>query len=67
VHQTTKKQYVRPTLKEHGIVRELTQVSSGGVGRGRGMSMGHEMSMGRGMSMGRRIGRGRERGHFIDL
>jgi hypothetical protein len=24
-----KKQYVRPTLKEHGMVRELTQTGSG--------------------------------------
>ena len=26
----TKKQYVKPTLKEHGIVRELTQKSGSG-------------------------------------
>jgi hypothetical protein len=26
----TKKQYVTPNLKEHGIVRELTQTGSGG-------------------------------------
>jgi hypothetical protein len=26
----TKKQYVKPTLKEHGVVRELTQTGSGG-------------------------------------
>jgi len=25
----TKKQYVTPTLKEHGVVRELTQTGSG--------------------------------------
>ncbi|MGE5375992.1 MAG: lasso RiPP family leader peptide-containing protein [Bacteroidota bacterium] len=25
-----KKQYVTPTLKEHGIVREITQSGSGG-------------------------------------
>ena len=30
----TKKRYVTPTLKEHGIVRELTQASSGGRGFG---------------------------------
>lgn len=29
----TKKQYVKPTLKEHGVVRELTQKSGSG-GRG---------------------------------
>jgi hypothetical protein len=28
----TKKQYVKPTLKEHGVVRELTQAGSGGRG-----------------------------------
>ena len=28
----TKKQYVKPTLKEHGVVRELTQSGSGGRG-----------------------------------
>jgi len=26
----TKKQYVKPTLKEHGVVRELTQKSGSG-------------------------------------
>ena len=26
----TKKQYVTPNLKEHGVVRELTQTGSGG-------------------------------------
>jgi len=26
----TKKEYVKPTLKEHGVVRELTQSGSGG-------------------------------------
>ncbi|HSJ89107.1 MAG TPA: lasso RiPP family leader peptide-containing protein [Anaerolineales bacterium] len=29
----TKKQYVKPTLKEHGVVRDLTQKSGSG-GRG---------------------------------
>lgn len=27
---STKKQYVTPNLKEHGVVRELTQTGSGG-------------------------------------
>ena len=34
----TKKQYVKPTLKEHGVVREFTQSGSGG--REPSMSMG---------------------------
>lgn len=28
--EPTKKPYVTPTLKEHGVVRELTQSGSGG-------------------------------------
>jgi hypothetical protein len=33
MEKPTKKQYVRPTLKEQGVVRELTQKSgSGGQG-----------------------------------
>jgi hypothetical protein len=28
--QLTKQKYVTPTLKQHGIVRELTQTGSGG-------------------------------------
>lgn len=43
-----KKQYVTPKLKEHGVVRELTQSGSGST-TGPGMSMG--MGMGMGMSM----------------
>ena len=36
-----KKQYVTPRLKEHGVVRELTQANSGGRGMSDfGMSMG---------------------------
>lgn len=27
---STKKQYVKPVLKQHGVVRELTQAGSGG-------------------------------------
>ena len=30
MQKPTKKQYVTPNLKEHGIVRELTQAGSGG-------------------------------------
>jgi hypothetical protein len=30
MEKATKKSYVTPTLKEHGMVRELTQSSSGG-------------------------------------
>jgi hypothetical protein len=48
VETPTKKQYVAPKLREHGVVRELTQ---GGSGSNRGMSMGMGMS-GFGMSMG---------------
>lgn len=40
--KTTKKAYVAPKVKEHGVVRELTQTGSGG----RGMSMGMGMGMG---------------------
>ena len=36
----TKKQYVTPVLKEHGVVRELTQSGSGGRGPSMSMSMG---------------------------
>ena len=37
----TKKQYVTPSLKEHGVVREITQSGSGGrKDPGMGMSMG---------------------------
>ena len=35
-----KKKYVAPKVKEHGIVRELTQAGSGGRGMSMGMSMG---------------------------
>jgi hypothetical protein len=45
MHETGKKLYVRPMLKEHGIVRELTQASSAGRGKGRGMSKGRGMRM----------------------
>lgn len=45
MEQKLKKQYVKPILKEHGVVRELTQASSGG----RGMS-DWAMSMSMGMS-----------------
>jgi hypothetical protein len=45
----TKKHYVTPTLKEHGVVREITQSGSGdrdpGMGKGRGMSMSWSWSM----------------------
>ena len=41
MQKPTKKQYVTPNLKEHGVVRELTQASSGGMaGMGMGMGMG---------------------------
>jgi hypothetical protein len=30
MQKSTKKQYVTPDLKEHGVVRELTQSGSGG-------------------------------------
>ena len=30
MQKPTKKQYVTPNLKQHGVVRELTQASSGG-------------------------------------
>jgi len=30
MEKLTKKQYVTPTLKEHGVMRELTQTGSGG-------------------------------------
>ncbi len=33
-----KKQYVTPTLKEHGVVREITQSGSGGRNPGMGMT-----------------------------
>ena len=46
----TKKQYVTPTLKEHGVVREITQSGSGGRNPGMGMSMGPSNP---GMSMGK--------------
>ena len=42
--KTVKKKYVAPKVKEHGVVRELTQAGSGG-----GMSMSMGMSMGMGM------------------
>jgi hypothetical protein len=29
MEKPTRKQYVKPTLKEHGVVRELTQTGSG--------------------------------------
>jgi hypothetical protein len=44
----TKKQYVAPTLKEHGVVREITQSGSGG--RNPGMGMGPVTNPGMGMS-----------------
>jgi len=46
VEKLTKQQYVTPTLKEHGVVRELTQTGSGNSGpdrnkhRGRGWGWG---------------------------
>ena len=36
----TKKQYVTPTLKEHGVVREITQSGSGGRKLGKGKGLG---------------------------
>jgi hypothetical protein len=48
VQKPLKKQYVTPKLKEHGIVRELTQSSTGSPGMSMGMSMG--MGLGMGMS-----------------
>ena len=44
-----KKQYVTPKLKEHGVVRELTQAASGSMG---GMSMSMSKSMGMGLGLG---------------
>jgi hypothetical protein len=45
VQKSTKKQYITPTLKEHGVVRELTQTGSGGrQDHDMGMSMGMGMS-----------------------
>lgn len=41
--KTTKKNYVAPQVKEHGVVRELTQTGSGGMGMSMGMSMGMGM------------------------
>lgn len=40
----TKKQYVKPTLKEHGVVRELTQSGSGGRNPGMNTTMGPSMN-----------------------
>lgn len=40
MRKPTKKPYVAPKLKKHGVVRELTQSGSGGRGMGRGMGMG---------------------------
>ena len=49
---THRKPYVIPRLKEHGLVRDLTQSSTGSMGKkGRGKGRG------RGMSKGRRRGR----------
>jgi len=44
VQKPSKKQYVTPSLKEHGVVRELTQASSGSR-TGPRMSMGMSMGM----------------------
>ena len=49
MQKPTKKQYVTPKLKEHGVVRELTQSSTGSPGMSKGMSMGMGMDMGMGM------------------
>ena len=50
IQKPIKKQYATPNLKEHGVVRELTQSSSGSMA-GYGMSMGMSMGMGMGMGM----------------
>lgn len=50
MQKPTKKQYVTLTLKEHGVVRELTQSSTGSPGMGMGIGMG--MGMSKGMSKG---------------
>ena len=46
----TKKQYVTPTVKEHGVVREITQSGSGGRNPGMGMGFGKDNNPGMGMS-----------------
>lgn len=51
MQKPTKKQYATPNLKEHGVVRELTQSGSGsmaGSGMGRGMGMGRSRGRSRG-------------------
>jgi len=45
-----KKQYIAPTLKEHGIVREITQSGSGGRNPGKDMGMGFGQNNNPGMS-----------------
>ena len=52
MHKPDKKAYVSPQLKEHGVVRELTQSSSGDRSMGhRGMNGMHGMH---GMNKGHR-------------
>jgi hypothetical protein len=52
MQKPNKKPYVPPKLKEHGVVRDLTQSSSGGM-QGLGLGMGMGMDMGNmGMGMG---------------
>lgn len=46
----TKKQYVSPTLKEHGVVCQLTQSGSGGRGPNNSMSMGPQNNNSHGMN-----------------
>jgi len=45
-----KKQYVTPALKEHGMVRTLTQASSAGRshGKGQGKGLGQSNNKGKG-------------------
>ncbi len=45
----TKKQYVTPTVKEHGVVREITQSGSGGRNPGMGFGKDNNPGMGKGM------------------
>ena len=48
VQKPIKEQYVTPTLKEHGVVRELTQTGSGGrPGHGKDHKPGHRKDKGR--------------------
>ena len=50
MQKQTRKPYVKPTLKEHGVVRELTQSGSGGRGPSMSMGMGPQNnSKGKGM------------------